>query len=362
MAAPNNAYRNKSLWMRGGTTNYEHKTAILQEDKATMLERFYLDDLVSVKVDGTNDGVIGAVIIGGDNEKMHNITTRGGVGRVRVQGQTARLLNDAGLNTKGKSSEVPLDIELGHRSAKTGIVKFKAAYYLGSGAVDYGIRFRQTGGWQELYGDVPISPAGELSRDFKFPKLTPNASIEVQSFIRNAEGEYISNSVTSIVFTEAVMMSYDNVPYQGLCNAQKNTAVYYDVDEITIGTMFFTDSSMQVPAPSGGYSDGVNYYSYNVNSGVTDIWSCYTPPVRSGIAYINYDPNSDYMACVLDGTEGSIYYEGEGVDRVWYATNNSMDDTKAAPGFYSYIDGANRMVLHVGANGSQISIRNCNEI
>src|SRR5690606_3667445 len=141
MAAPNNAYRNKSLWMRGGTTNYEHKVAILQEDKATMLERFYLDDLVAVKVDGTNDGVIGAVIIGGDNEKMHNITTRGGVGRVRVQGQTARLLNDAGLNTLGLVIN-SLGVEYTYTNWMiVASLEFKSAYDLET--TEFGIEFKK---------------------------------------------------------------------------------------------------------------------------------------------------------------------------------------------------------------------------
>lgn len=262
MAAPSNAYRNKSLWMRGGTTNYEHKVAILQEDKATMLERFYLDDLVAVKVDGTNDGVIGAVIIGGDNEKMHNITTRGGVGRVRVQGQTARLLNDAGLNTKGNATIEDIIVQWGNLVALQ--IKYDSAYYLSSS--NLGLRWRVGGGaWSDVTLHTYLAQNSTLSLVGEFnPDLEIGQSVELQLVHTNPEGTYYSPSV-NVVAGERVQ-SFDAIRRNSPCSETGQTyeTLWMFEDQVALlptvtteaavtGIYVYTDYTMTTVMPSGWY-------------------------------------------------------------------------------------------------------------
>ena len=290
MAAPNNAYRNKSLWMRGGTTNYEHKTAILQEDKATMLERFYIDDLVSVKVDGTNDGVIGVVIIGGDNEKMHNITTRGGVGRVSVNGQTARLLNDAGLNTKGMS-DVPIliDSSLGNFTAKA---THKSAYYFdGLAKMQYKTWDEEKNKWglwleMDVINNVPQNTESEEISSVSFNRITPGMrahGIILRSCHENSEGVYFSQESTPQYATGTpINFTNTSVTYY------MNTGTVQDVSETggDYATELFTDSILNLKYSP---SDTVELY-------ITD-----TPTYKKWIEY-GYSVPLDYI-CVLNVKE-----------------------------------------------------------
>lgn len=246
MAAPNNAYRNKSLWMRDGGVNYEHKTSILQEDKATMLERFYLDDLVVAKVDGTNDGVIGVVIIGGDNEKMHNIATRGGVGRVRVQGQTARLLNDAGLNTYGKSQSTMItrlsdsvDNGTGLAVAPSLKISTKEGYYNPCDAIiiEWGTSpeaFTYSNDVTYKYRDL-----GTKDSDFYAPLsaagYTPvvGSTIYVRVKHTNEEGSRYSNTVSYVIPPPILILSQSTNGYASgaitrFNNEEGRTTVYVD--------------------------------------------------------------------------------------------------------------------------------------
>lgn len=87
MAAPSTAYTGLSLYMG----DCEHGQAKLDTDYTTMKTKFYLDDVI-----GGKEGVVGCVILSGNNAKLHNLDTRGGKGRIG----NMQMLNDGGLNIK----------------------------------------------------------------------------------------------------------------------------------------------------------------------------------------------------------------------------------------------------------------------
>ena len=249
MSAPIIAYRTKSLFV----DSKEHLIAKLQVDYATMKSRFHLDEVLTVQIDETTNGVIGLVTIGGSNEAMHNITTRGGVGRIG----NMRMLNDGGLNTKGKITEFNIDTEVPNRTAKTNDIKFLTAWYIDSIASEYGIRYRQGASptWLYIYGDEDLLKSTETTKEFYFPTLIPNQSMEVQAFITNSEGTTYSESLTTLVLNQFVLMSYDDDGVHfGLCSLTKDIEVYYDDDTIEIGTFFYLNSTLSSAAPAGDLS------------------------------------------------------------------------------------------------------------
>lgn len=359
MAAPINAYRNKSLWMRDGGVNYEHNTAILQVNKATMLDRFYLDEIMPA-----NDGVIGLVIIGGQNEQMHNIDTRGGVGRVRVNGQTARLLNDAGLNTLGKvlSFNPPTDMDRDNRTIDD--VEFKTAYYL-SGLV--GIRYYQPEyGTTEMEISDYISQNNTFTRSYYLPGVYTRNPVVVYAFVQNDEGEYRTPAVYIDIEQYFLMMSYNPSSSFLLCGMVRTNQIYPDTLEIGIGTQFYTDVNLTIKANTGGYSDGQFYYTFINTTGVTEIVDCADAPMRTPFDYVTRaeDP---LVACALAGEEDyTIYFQDIGGDRYFYKYQSGANGELADEGYYSYIDAPLgiplRKVLHVNEFGRMTFDVYCNDL
>lgn len=363
MAAPIEAYRNKSLWMRGGTTNYEHKVAILQVNKATMLARFYLDDLVVAKVDGTNDGVIGVVIIGGENEKMHNIATRGGVGRARVNGQTARLLNDAGLNTLGMTSQpttitnptivdLPID-EFTSKSAFYSGGSFGVSISLDSGSTwsDFEMGFH-TQDTIELSGEINLGEVPGLP-------LKATDTVLLRTYHENEEGRKYSDTTPAYINAWLI----PNMRYAGISSwPSQAIQVYGDIYALEKTYLGGT------PYPAGKLSnnpDGtslVDSEGWFVND---DIWIKYTgaspsqyeivdfgPATPAGWppgdpAYNPYPPSftSPYVyytttpstVCTTSTSVVGNLYAPTGVTPVRYYTNQMLSLT--ASGYYQFLDG-----------------------
>ena len=362
MAAPSNVYVGS---LPGVRTTGEQEVLITTSAESTSLlkDRFYLDYFIcldSTAGVGMQGKWAGACIVGSPNYYMHNIARHGWL-EFYLNNEKYVVLWDAGLNTLPIVSQFSLPAEMGNRTGKTGDTTFKTAFYFPSTAVEYGVRYKQLGGWLELNGDVVINQDSQLTRVFNFPKLTPNTSLEAYAYIRNAEGEYPSPTISTIVFTEVTMMSYDNVANWGLCNANKDTAVYYDADYITVGTYLFTDTTMQQGVPDGGYSDGDNYYQYSALSGVTEVFSCIAPPMRPWYQYISNE-GSAFLSCTLDGTSGAMYYQVINGSVFYFKNPSPTDDERLPSGFYSYMDAGERRVVEVGANGIELSNRKCSEI
>lgn len=358
MSAPPQVYRAYKFVARKGTSNVSNLAAIMQVNRATMLSRFYLDSLFAVKGQDGTDGVIGLVRIGGENEKMHNTTTRGGVGRARLSDGDYRMLNDAGLNTKGIVLSASIPNQQGHVSAVTGEIRFKSAYYIASANTQYGVKYRQDfDSWQELYAEQSLNANSEVTLTFKFPTLRPNTGLDVRPFIRNSEGEYVFSDLYSTIFRESIMMSYDISVQAFLCNIVKDIQIFPDSDIISTRTKFYYDVMLTIPADTGGYSDGVWYYDYR-SEGVFEMASCAEPPRRNEVEYINFSEDRG-TACTFFGSAGAIYYEQRGSEVYYFTSFSPMDDARAPAGFYSYEDDVTRKVIQVGSNGLEISNTNC---
>lgn len=362
MAAPSHLFTHKVVSQKTGRADKLVLLTSAAESSTVLKSRFYLDGFFIREHNGVKKWA-GYCIVGSTNYYMHAEARHSWL-RERRNGQDIVVFWDAGLNTRGNITQFSIDPEVPNRTATTNNIKFLTAWYIDSMASEYGIRYRQGGSptWSYIYGDEYLLKGTETTKVFSFPKLNHNQSMEVQAFITNSEGTTYSESLTTLVLNQFVLMSYsgDGASF-GLCSLTKDVEVYYDDDIVEIGTFFFLNSTLSSAAPAGGYSDGINYYSYSINSGVTAIYSCSTPPTRNSIYYISKE-NSEYATCALSGNSGSIYYETIGGVTTWYLNPSPMDSNYAPLGFYSYMDGANRMVLQIGSNGSQISLRNCNEI
>ena len=109
---------------------------ILDPNYNTFKTRFYLDEVI-----GGKEGVVGLVDPTGDNAKMHNLTTRGGKGRIG----NMQILNDGGLNTKALA--LWEDNPSFYNSAYNGFIvtiRCYSAYYVDT---DYfGIKWTATSG------------------------------------------------------------------------------------------------------------------------------------------------------------------------------------------------------------------------
>lgn len=348
MAAPAGAYTGKSLFVG----DCEHLIAKLDTNYSTMKSRFFLDEVF-----GTEEGVVGLVNASGSNAAMHNLTTRQGKGRVG----NYVMLNDGGLNCLSQITAFSMPSEIPNVGAETNNITFVSAYYNGSSASQYGIKYNESAdpGWKTVFADEDLPANTTLTRKFTIPPMLPNQSVDFKAFITNSEGTIESSTQTVLVYREIIEMSYDDDgPSFGLCGSIKDTDIYIDTEEVEMGTFFFTNTVLTSPAPAGGYSDGTNYYTYDATFGVTAIFSCSTPPTRPYISYISYE-SSAFLACSLDGTSGNIYYETVGATTTWFVSPDPGVTTKAASGYYSYMDGPTRRVIEVGSGGVQISDDAC---
>lgn len=348
MVAPPEAYSSKSLFIG----SCEHLLAKVNPNYATMKSRFFLDEVL-----GTQTGIVGLVNPDGPNASMHNLTTRRGVGRVG----NYVFLNDGGLNCLSQITAFSMPDEMGNLTGETNNITFVSAYYNGSSASQYGVKYNESAdpGWKTVFADEDLPANTTLTRKFTIPPMLPNQSVEFKAFIINSEGEVESASQVVLVLNEAIMMSYSDVgPSFGLCATFKDTAIYTGVDEIEIGTFFFTNAVLTVPAPAGGYSDGTNYYGYDATFGVNLIESCATPPTRPSLTYTSF-MESSFLACSLDDTGGNIYYEVSGFDIIWFTSADTGITTKAPAGFYGYYNESVKKVIEVGSDGLQLSDNVC---
>lgn len=364
MAAPISAYRNGKLNMGTPSDPKSHLIAILQTSKSVMLSRFYLDDLLPVKLPDGTDGVVGAVIIGGENEKMHNITTRGGGGRIMVAGQPARLLNDAGLNTLGivTAFSPPSTMDRDNRTIDGS--EFKTAFYLG-GLV--GIRYYQPefGTTEQEISDY-VAENTVFQRSFYLPGVYTRSPVNVYAFVQNDEGEYRTPIFSIEIDNKRIMMSYDTSPSFLLCGMTRNNTIYADTLEIGIGTRFYTDVNMTIAAITGGYSDGENFYSYNTSTGVTSVTACSSAPDRTPFEYITRADDAGIACAVAGENEYTIYFQDIGTDRYFYKYQSGINPELADEGYYSYITAPLgipvRKVMHVNQFGRMTSDVYCSDI
>lgn len=278
MSAPKTAYRKYSQFLRQGTANIEHLIAKLQISDATHKQRFYLDGYMSAKLPDGTDGALGYVALGSVNSNMHNLTTRGGVIRGMAGGQVVQLLNDAGLNTLGRSDIS--DIELNWANNVRVLLEYISAWYLDSTQI--GIRFRKNGStsWNTLWIDKGyVAKQNVLNRKILFESLSEKGDgIEIQSIIVNNEGVFYSSSKN--VLLDDNIYNYDAFKRNSACNDTGQEVISFwitqgsldllpEITEVSSSTGVFIWNNIEATSPvSDGWIFGIdNNKSFEVVGG-----------------------------------------------------------------------------------------------
>lgn len=266
MAAPFFAYTNRELNI--GTN--KHYVAKLDTNYNTMKSIFYLDDFVNV--DGV--GVIGCVTIGGANEAMHNIATRGGVGRIG----NMIMLNDAGLNTYGKSTVVYITPVSGSFDSGTGVsttpsikIDNKEAFYVDTTSIvlewgDTSSSFPYSYDATSLYFTLGKDQSVEIP--LLYTGYTPIVGNDV--FVRvkhtNSEGTHTSNVMQFTIPVPVIYLSQSTNGYasgaiQNYNNDIDITTVYLSAyGSLPIGTIVSPSSNLIPNLSSGYWADSLRWY------------------------------------------------------------------------------------------------------
>lgn len=238
MSAPIIAYRPKSLFI----DSKEHLIAKLQVDYNTMKSWFYLDELLTIELEDGTDGVIGLVTIDGANESLHNITTRGGSGRIG----NMRMLNDGGINTRGDAQII--EIKHTYKNFIAFKVSGKAAYYFDSAQIGLDLR-ESSESWGEANRKVietDISKNTSITPQFTVirPTLGDFETGIVRAFNLNDEGEYHSDSESITVGDESIKVV--SSPYHpisgGTCGADVENKIVLMTDADYLFLQTFTST------------------------------------------------------------------------------------------------------------------------
>lgn len=253
MAAPIGAYRNKSLFMNKSGVDYEHMTAILQEGDQVMKERFYLDELFVLRLEDGTDGVIGMVGEGSENEKMHSLTTRGGVGRAYKGGRVVRMLNDAGLNTLGRVSNMVFTSNSVGNISFQGL--FKSSYYNDTTAhsLDYKVN-------NQAWVSIAIGFMAQNTEQVRSRALNPLAliksgdTISIKGVLTNEEGTNESTVISAIVTANVISAMYGSP-----ASTASNPITMYAKEAHTF-TAFYYDEQCLNPVADNYYVFGGYWY------------------------------------------------------------------------------------------------------
>lgn len=253
--------------MNKSGVDYEHLTAILQEGNQVMKERFYLDELFVLRLEDGTDGVIGMVAEGSENEKMHNLNTRGGVGRAYKGGRVVRMLNDAGLNTKGSAYSDPSDgIRVDSDSIKFEVI---SAYYVDTTRTR--IYYKLNSDYLLYYDSNTIYPQGtrtEVTATNPFNGLVVGQLLELKAVITNNEGDSDVQLPSRIVQPTAPVASRYNTMWPSYA--------FNNTNETTIKNIMFTQHPVSVGgnvlfSPPASISDNFSGY-YIINVSGVDKW------------------------------------------------------------------------------------------
>lgn len=288
MAAPSNAYRTKTVRLQK-ESEVTHLLAILQVDKATHLDRFYLDDILAVRLEDGTEGVIGIVNEGSNNFYMHN-TSRHGSGR---HGSEGIWLNDGGLNTLDKTllgSNGFLTLWANYMRAH---LEVKASWYNNTTA--YGFEFKKPA--DSVWTRVALSPAvipqkTTLSQNWRLPAgFEPLTNYQIRFFNTNAEGTWINPTIYNV--TTGPYIIEEQFQQRTVACTTTATEVILFIPSSTRSTMAtltgtpvtadlyaWTGENFDTPPAQGWYfshDDGYSYY-YDSNFGFTHRQFCQVVP------------------------------------------------------------------------------------
>lgn len=196
MPAPSNAYLTKSFNSNSASGQLVYNSrAIIQADKATLLSRFYLDDVFPLNdIDGST-GFTGLVYETGNNSRYHNINRIGSIRRRGENGGVQANYTDAGLNTTGHAAIQQLKTTaVNHIKLNT---QFKTAFYDGSTEHGFYVKGSSDNTWRKVITsfdyqqqDTAIYPTEVATSPY-----TTTQVMTVKPYIINPEGEFIGNEL-----------------------------------------------------------------------------------------------------------------------------------------------------------------------
>ncbi|MFD2163664.1 hypothetical protein ACFSJU_14740 [Paradesertivirga mongoliensis] len=259
---------------------------------------------------------IGAVIVGGANEAYHAAARKFKASvPVKIGGviRNVYLLNDAGLNTKGKVT-VPVVVNRQNTQIRFQGRWYSAFYHPTS---NYGFEFY-------TLGDVPkngtisigtIAAAGSDETDLNHLVQTdltgtnPGDQLYFRSFIVNQEGTKYSDWYSAILVRPVAVKRAATGPEYASCNLSpeiQEFTVYTTAITLAVGEFIFQDEARTTPALNGSYRyaslTGFNYFFIVDGAIVTDkrcpeycIVSMWVEMVNQGGSlyhfYVNIEPD-----------------------------------------------------------------------
>jgi hypothetical protein len=320
MSAPAEAYRSTSIFVRNMANSSDLKTliAILQVDKATMLDRFYLDGILGLALPDGTEGVVGYCRIGSVNYYMHAPPRLGSVAVADPASCVA--MNDAGLNTLPFASTpvMFLDNFAGQVALQTQV--FKSSYY--SVSTEYGFYIRKNYGSPTKYKlGQNLIQNGVIAQEFT-TTLTPVQYVDnlnkgdfglVQVYIINEEGEYKTGEIGFLVNKGARIDGRRATWPSWACNNTNDAApktLYALSLPVLQGDKFFADDDCENPYMlASGFSAGGDWYQIDGDGFVLSRGIC-------GGSYPNDDPASiryrvvTYKYFETDAVNGCLFVGG----------------------------------------------------
>lgn len=341
MSAPIIAYRTKSLFI----DSKEHLIAKLQVDYATMKSRFYLDEVLTVQIDENTNGVIGCITIGGTNESMHNIATRGGVGRIG----NMIMLNDAGLNTKGNAIYSGVSVQLDVGILVTLYVN--SAFYIDSDYAYVKWRKNPSGAWQTNTTSTGFDKnTSQEIGVFLYSAsvvLNPGEYIDIIVGVSNAEGDKESTQITFQLPLAADLFGYaadyGSVAYFNYNNYPPST-YYFDNYVVEVGTIISSNATSQINVPDGYIANHVYWYKIEEVAGVSTVakygnvgvWDTGDPATPTRFIPINFIGRhaSWSIGCANIGSLSPVTIYFDNVSNV-YRTTASASGSFATGAYYT---------------------------
>ncbi|WP_316736274.1 hypothetical protein [Pedobacter aquatilis] len=197
MAAPSGAYYNHHFSANDPSGQLvNHSRAILQADKATLLSRFYLDDIFPVNDVDFNSGFVGLVYENGNNIRYHNPNRIGALRRRGANGGVQTSYTDGGLNTLAHAGIQQIKITAVNYIKL--VTWFKSAYYDGSTEHGYYVKGSSDNTWRKIIvnqdyqgQDTSIYPTEIANTSYNTTQI-----IYLKPYIINPEGEFLGDEVS----------------------------------------------------------------------------------------------------------------------------------------------------------------------
>ena len=239
-----------------------HSRAIPTDEKATLLDRFYLDELF-ISVDGSGgQGFTGICYPSTFNYGMHN-SNRIGAGRHK----DGVMYLDAGLNTLGYSSTPEVLNKQSGSHSFSGF--FKSSYYNQTTAHHFRVK-RLVGGSPDFNQVVSFGTMKRNTSANKTGTTIPTVFdfdagdlIEFTSEIVNEEGTYTSSAVTFYVEPRQYSAIFNSSYASYACNNTHSSSavtVYVSNWKLSSGVTIYDDLGMADVVSPGFYSIDGRWY------------------------------------------------------------------------------------------------------